>query len=157
MIVLKQVKHYPDTNSVEATWVDRTITPDTVVPEELLPDTTDDEGNITLGKVIPAHIVPGAVTEEQVKCHSYADVQMDMLRDHAVIEGTPLTDYETLIALVESNIQPLPPAPAIPYTELRRANYPSVGDQLDAIWKGSADFDAMKVQVVAVKAKFPKP
>lgn len=112
MIKLKQIIHDAITNSVEATWVDRTIAPDTVVPEELLPDTTDDEGNITLGKVIPAHIVPGAVTEVQVKCHSYSDRQMQLLRDHAAIAGTPLTDYEALIALVESNIQPIPPPTA---------------------------------------------
>jgi hypothetical protein len=105
MIILKQVKHYPDTNSVEATWVDRTIAPDTEVAEELLPDTTDVEGNITLGKVIPAHIVPGTVTEVQVKCHSYADVQMDMLRADL---GADAAEYADLIAQVEANQIPYP-------------------------------------------------
>ena len=42
MKTLKQVIHYPDTNSIEATWIDES----------------------------------GVV----IKCHSYADVQMDMLR-----------------------------------------------------------------------------
>lgn len=124
MIILKEVEHHILTNSVEATWVDRSIAPDTVVPEELLPDTTDDEGNITLGKVIPAHIVPGVVTDVQVRCHSYADRQMQLLRDHAAIAGTPLTDYEALIALVEANIQPIPPP---------------TQEELDAIAQAEAD------------------
>lgn len=45
----------------------------------------------------------------QVRCHSYSDRQMQLLRDHAAIAGTPLTEYEDLIALVEANMQPIPP------------------------------------------------
>lgn len=73
MIAIKQVIHYQDTNSVEATWV-------------------DEDGN-------------------QVRCHSYADVQMQMFRDDAAELGTPLNDYEDLIADVESNIAPYVPPP----------------------------------------------
>jgi len=90
MIVLKQVIHYQDTNSVEATWVDQTTTPDTL----------DADGNP----------VPGVVTEVQVKCHSYADVQMDMLTADL---GADLPSYLDLIALVEANIIPPAPAPAV--------------------------------------------
>jgi len=82
MIVLKQVIHAVPTNSVEATWVDRTTTPPQIVPEVV--------------------------------------------------------------------------APVIPYTELRRAAYPPVGDQLDAIWKGGADAAAMLVTINVVKTRFPK-
>ena len=40
------------------------------------------------------------------------------------------------------------------YKSLRQ--YPSIGDQLDAIWKGGdAQADMLK-QVMAVKAKYPK-
>lgn len=44
------------------------------------------------------------------------------------------------------------------HVELRRAAYPPIGDQLDAIWKGPdhPDFIAMKEQVDAIKARFPK-
>jgi hypothetical protein len=74
---LKQVIHYPDTNSVEATWID--------------------ENNI------------------QIKCHSYADVQMYLFRADALELGTPLTEYEEMIALVEANIVPyVEPPPIIP-------------------------------------------
>jgi len=44
--------------------------------------------------------------------------------------------------------------------DLRRAAYPPIGDQLDAIWKyfdsDSVDMDSMLDKVKAVKAKYPK-
>jgi len=70
---LSKVIHYPDTNSVEATWVDA-------------------EG-------------------VQIRCHSYADVQMDMLIADL---GEDAPAYADLIALVEASIQPLAPIPPIP-------------------------------------------
>lgn len=57
----------------------------------------------------------------QVKCHSYADVQMQMLRDDAQALGTPLDEHESLIALVESGIVPyVPPPPTIPQSVAMR-------------------------------------
>lgn len=41
------------------------------------------------------------------------------------------------------------------YVELRIAAYPSIGDQLDAIWTGGQAFDDMRAQIAAVKAKYP--
>jgi len=73
MNTLKQVIHYQDTNSVEATWVDS----------------------------------DGAV----IKCHSFADVQMDMFREYVATLGGDITEHEELIALVESNIKPVEPVP----------------------------------------------
>lgn len=43
------------------------------------------------------------------------------------------------------------------YRDLRRVAYPSIGDQLDALWKGGAEADAMKIQIQAVKDLYPKP
>jgi hypothetical protein len=43
------------------------------------------------------------------------------------------------------------------YVEQRRLAYPPVGDQLDAIWKGGAEMEAMRAVVMAVKVKYPKP
>lgn len=43
------------------------------------------------------------------------------------------------------------------YAELRRREYPAIGDQLDALWKGGEALEAMKQQVLAVKDKFKKP
>jgi hypothetical protein len=50
--------------------------------------------------------------------------------------------------------------PSIPdYYALRRDEYPSLGDQLDAVWKGSDSqaFSDMQAKIAAVKAKYPKP
>jgi len=67
-MILKQVIHYPDSNSVEATWVDS--------------------------------------EDVQVRCHSYADVQMDMLREDLSDDAA---EYAELIAMVEAGIKPADP------------------------------------------------
>ena len=43
------------------------------------------------------------------------------------------------------------------YAELRRKDYPAIGDQLDALWKGGEALEAMRQQIVAVKEKYKKP
>lgn len=43
------------------------------------------------------------------------------------------------------------------YKDQRVAEYPPIGDQLDALWKGGEAAAAMLAQVQAVKAKYPKP
>ena len=43
------------------------------------------------------------------------------------------------------------------YKSDREISYPSIGDQLDALWKGGDDAAAMKVIVDQVKADYPKP
>lgn len=43
------------------------------------------------------------------------------------------------------------------YADRRRAEYPPIGDQLDAIWKGGAAMDDMRATVMAIKARYPKP
>lgn len=51
----------------------------------------------------------------QVKCHSYDGTQMQMFRDDAAAFGTPLDDYEDMIADIESKIVPyVPPPPVVP-------------------------------------------
>jgi hypothetical protein len=42
------------------------------------------------------------------------------------------------------------------YQRDRAAEYPPIGDQLDALWKGGDAATAMLAQVQAVKAKYPK-
>lgn len=46
---------------------------------------------------------------------------------------------------------------AVAYKAKRAAEYPTIGDQLDALWKGGDAATAMLAQVQAVKAKYPKP
>ena len=43
------------------------------------------------------------------------------------------------------------------YIAKRQAEYPSIGDQLDALWKGGSAAEAMLAQIQAVKTKYPKP
>ena len=46
---------------------------------------------------------------------------------------------------------------ATEYQDVRRAAYPEIGDQLDALWKGGDAQAAMKVIVDKVKSDNPKP
>jgi len=51
---------------------------------------------------------------------------------------------------------------ATQYQRDRAAEYPKIGDQLDAIYKkfyldDSSEYDTIAVQIEAVKAKYPKP
>jgi hypothetical protein len=43
------------------------------------------------------------------------------------------------------------------YQRKRAPEYPPIGDQLDALWKGGEDAEEMLAKVQAVKAKYPKP
>lgn len=43
------------------------------------------------------------------------------------------------------------------YYAKRRAEYPSLGDQLDAMWKGGQAAAEMQAKIQAVKQKYPKP
>lgn len=48
--------------------------------------------------------------------------------------------------------------PEIPdYYAKRRVEYPSIGDQLDAFWKGGDAATEMLAKIQAVKDKYPKP
>jgi hypothetical protein len=42
------------------------------------------------------------------------------------------------------------------YIAKRKAEYPPIGDQLDALWKGGEAAAEMLAKVQAVKAKYPK-
>ncbi len=43
------------------------------------------------------------------------------------------------------------------YQRLRAPEYPPIGDQLDALWKGGDAATEMLAKIQAVKAKYPKP
>lgn len=123
MIVLKEVIHYQATNSIEATWVDRTITPCAEVPAvpavPEVPPTYDKNGVLlTPGTVavpaVPAYTPPDLVIDVPVKCHSYADVQMQMFRDDVAQWGGNIADHAALINAVEAGIVPyVAPVPTV--------------------------------------------
>ena len=65
----------------------------------------------------------------------------------------PRTGETTTVPIEKSEIV----RPDIPdYYAKRRAEYPSIGDQLDALWKGGDAQTAMQAQIAAVKTKYPK-
>ena len=65
----------------------------------------------------------------------------------------PITSETKTVPIEKSEIV----RPDIPdYYAKRRAEYPPLGDQLDALWKGGDAQTAMQAQIAAVKAKYPK-
>jgi hypothetical protein len=45
---------------------------------------------------------------------------------------------------------------SLSYVDKRLMEYPSIGDQLDAMWKGGTEAASMRAKIEAVKAKYPK-
>lgn len=43
------------------------------------------------------------------------------------------------------------------YAEKRRNTYPSIEDQLDALWKGGNEAEKMRARIERVKERYPKP
>ena len=80
--------------------------------------------------------------------------ELDGSQDHLIPENfTAITD-EQADAIRQQKMQAQ--FDALTYAEKRRAEYPAIADQLDAFWKGGAEAEAMRAQVMAVKAKYPK-
>lgn len=48
-------------------------------------------------------------------------------------------------------------SPEVEYYGKRKIEYPPIEEQLDAIWKGGDDYDDMKLKIISVKDKYPKP
>jgi hypothetical protein len=53
--------------------------------------------------------------------------------------------------------EPEPEPIVLTYVDKRVIEYPPIGDQLDALWKGGEAAAEMLAKVQAVKAKYPKP
>lgn len=65
--------------------------------------------------------------------------------------------YELHLGDPPGTLQPPPPPQiALNYADQRWNEYPDIRDQLDAIWKGGAEMEAMRQRVLSVKAKYPK-
>ena len=62
-------------------------------------------------------------------------------------DGNPVTYDETAAqAYIDAHA----------YIAKRQSEYPTIGDQLDALWKGGDAQTEMLAKVMAVKAKYPK-
>lgn len=66
---------------------------------------------------------------------------------------TPITDAEADAIRAQ---QAQATFDALTYAEKRVREYPPIGDQLDALWKGGDAAAEMLAAVQAVKAKYPK-
>ena len=80
------------------------------------------------------------------------------MTDMAVIPSDPNNrDYqEYLVWLAEGNI-PEPADDVTPdYRAQRAAEYPSIGDQLDALFHAGMLPRELTIQIQAIKAKYPK-
>jgi hypothetical protein len=61
------------------------------------------------------------------------------------------------VPISDAEAEALRPKPAeLTYAQKRAAEYPAIGDQLDALWKGGDAATEMLTKVQAVKAKYPK-
>ena len=65
--------------------------------------------------------------------------------------GSVLITQEEANAIIASKVVPRT------YQELRKAAYPPIGDQLDAMWKGGEAEATMLSTILAVKAEYLKP
>lgn len=84
------------------------------------------------------------------------ETQWQNLNPKTRIVPDPMTGQDRTVDIQKSEIV----RPDIPdYAARRRTEYPSIYDQLDALWKGSTspDYIAMKNAIGTVKAKYPKP
>ena len=78
-----------------------------------------------------------------IKCHSYADVQMQMFRADVAEFGGDIAEYEELIALVEANIKPVEPEPlpilsCTPWQIRKKLNKEGLRDAVESYIKSSS-------------------
>lgn len=116
----------------------------------------DDTGNIAgfyvdeiHGDAIPKTAIP--ITEEEWQTYSAAPHRYKL--DGDTIREKTADELAAELAAARE---------ALGYRELRRATYPPIGDQLDAIWKWleppeGTEAAEMRALWLAVKAKYPKP
>ena len=96
------------TGWLEARWYEETSAPDTVIPAK--DAVLDEEGN-EVSPAEPERIEAGQVTRTHIKCVSYHQTQIDMLRADAAELGTDLAEHETLLADWVAAYVPPPPEP----------------------------------------------
>ena len=86
-----------------------------------------------------------------IKILQYVDgVPQEIVRDFTAEELQQLTAMAQEEAVHRENLA------KTKYQRDRAAEYPDIGDQLDALWKGGDAAQTMLAQVQAVKNKYPK-
>jgi hypothetical protein len=81
----------------------------------------------------------------------------DGSQDHLIGDKVFVT-REQADAIINEKFQPVREElmGKLSYADKRFMEYPSIGDQLDALWKGGNEAEAMRLRVLAVKEKYPK-
>ncbi len=79
--------------------------------------------------------------------------EADGSQDHLIGDKTPITQEEADKIKADKAAAEYA---ALSYADKRRQEYPALTDQLDALWKGGAEAEAMKATIQAIKAKHPK-
>ena len=82
----------------------------------------------------------------------------DGSQDHLIGDKVLITQTEA-DAIVEIKFAPIREQilNTMTYAQKRALEYPPVTDQLDAVWKGGADAEAMRARIEEIKNKYPKP
>lgn len=90
--------------------------------------------------------------------HGAGAGDLQVLIDNAVAAGYAADDLDAVYMTDEAfdAAQAAQRESELTYAERRRAHYPPISDQIDALWKGGAEADAMRAIVMGVKARFPK-
>jgi len=95
------------------------------------------------------------VTNEE-KAQQIADIRFDL---EAAARSVGLQDFsiEEIAQATQDELQESEEKRLYGYKKDRVKKYPTVKDQLDALWKGGDDMEAMRQKFMAIKAEFPKP
>jgi len=97
---------------------------------------------------------PGTTTETQVWCQSYHPTQIDMLRAKAAEYGTPLDEYEPMLAEWVASYEP--PEPVVPTPEqMIAAVTQAVQERLDAFARTRA-YDGILSAATYAASAVPK-
>jgi hypothetical protein len=87
------------------------------------------------------------MTNHQAILATYPNVAVIRGDDAFDVDGNPVQyDVTVVQAYIDANA----------YKEKRIGEYPPIGDQLDALWKGGDAAAEMLAKVQAVKTKYPK-
>lgn len=93
-----------------------------------------------------------------VESKIYADIDLKEAQWEALSPKTrdytdPLTGNIESVDITKNEIV----KPDFPdYYALRKVEYPSLGDQLDAMWKGGSAVTDMQAKIAEIKTKYPK-
>lgn len=90
------------------------------------------------------------------KCHETL-VRLQAGEGEFVMEGVANDSLHSIDVKTGKILDRPPVEPQKPdYRVLRARAYPPMQEQLDALWKGGEDAEAMRLKIIAVKEQIPK-